>query len=346
MMSFNEETGQYEFPAEVRMQLQAAGKELGINTEKMIEMSRQTSKIKDIKMKVAGDIDPDVAEAVAGMAKFDSNQKKWQVDFGGEKIDIGDSSGLQEAIKGGLLDQTKTDSDIFKDIAKNTLTMSQSVANIGKAGTETIATESGAYEAVQEQLKGTIGKMEVEYMATAKKIAEKLDVKQLLEDSGLGEGKDALAKSIELAAITPITMLREALDNGIDITNMDQLDGVLDRLEGVLDKSLPSKGGNNNSNPTPQKGGGKIAVNNFTKQTYPEDSLVMAGGTQSGGNNSTPTNINISINGKLDLSSKETTASVDVTNLDIQEFVKMEITNSLNGANYSGGKVGSSLNTA
>ena len=64
-------------------------------------MSRQTSKIKDIKMKVAGDIDPDVAEAVAGMAKFDSNQKKWQVDFGGEKIDIGDSSGLQEAKKGG-----------------------------------------------------------------------------------------------------------------------------------------------------------------------------------------------------------------------------------------------------
>ena len=47
MMTFNNETGQYEFPAEVRMQLKAAGEQLGINTDKMIEMARQTSKIKE-----------------------------------------------------------------------------------------------------------------------------------------------------------------------------------------------------------------------------------------------------------------------------------------------------------
>ena len=43
MMQFNEETGQYEFPAEVRMQLKSAGEQLGINTNKMIDMARQTS---------------------------------------------------------------------------------------------------------------------------------------------------------------------------------------------------------------------------------------------------------------------------------------------------------------
>jgi predicted transcriptional regulator len=41
MMQFNEETGEYEFPAEVRMQLKSAGEQLGINTDKMIEMARQ-----------------------------------------------------------------------------------------------------------------------------------------------------------------------------------------------------------------------------------------------------------------------------------------------------------------
>ena len=51
MMQFNAETGEYEMPAEVRMQLKAAGDQLGINTEKMVEMARMTSKIKDIKMK-------------------------------------------------------------------------------------------------------------------------------------------------------------------------------------------------------------------------------------------------------------------------------------------------------
>ena len=35
MMTFNDETGQYEFPAEVRMQLKSVeGEQLGINTDK------------------------------------------------------------------------------------------------------------------------------------------------------------------------------------------------------------------------------------------------------------------------------------------------------------------------
>ena len=50
MLQFNEESGRYELPAEARMQLKAAGDQLGINTEKMVEMARQSSKIKDLKM--------------------------------------------------------------------------------------------------------------------------------------------------------------------------------------------------------------------------------------------------------------------------------------------------------
>ena len=62
MMQFNEETGEYEFPAEVRMQLKSAGEQLGINTDKMIEMSRQASKIKDIKMKFSSSLDNETRE--------------------------------------------------------------------------------------------------------------------------------------------------------------------------------------------------------------------------------------------------------------------------------------------
>jgi hypothetical protein len=44
MMTFNEETKQYDFPAEARMQLKAAGDQLGINVDKMVEMARQSKK--------------------------------------------------------------------------------------------------------------------------------------------------------------------------------------------------------------------------------------------------------------------------------------------------------------
>ena len=71
MMQFNAETGEYEFPAEVRMQLKAAGEQLGINTDSMIEMARNAAKIKDIKMNVSGNIqDEDMREGLASMARM------------------------------------------------------------------------------------------------------------------------------------------------------------------------------------------------------------------------------------------------------------------------------------
>ena len=80
MVSFNEQTGEFDFPAEARMQLQAVSKELGIGMESLTEMTRQTSKIKSIKMTVSGNIlDEDTREGIAGMARMKDG--KWVVDF-------------------------------------------------------------------------------------------------------------------------------------------------------------------------------------------------------------------------------------------------------------------------
>ena len=49
MVSFNEETGQYDLPAEARQQLQFAAEQLGVSKDNMIDLAIQSSKIKDIK---------------------------------------------------------------------------------------------------------------------------------------------------------------------------------------------------------------------------------------------------------------------------------------------------------
>ena len=62
--------------------------------------------------------------AIASMAKFDTSRGKWQVDFGGEKIDIDDSGALRSAVENGML-TTQPDEDPIKQTAHATLTTSE-----------------------------------------------------------------------------------------------------------------------------------------------------------------------------------------------------------------------------
>ena len=98
MMTFNEETGQYDFPAEARMQLKSAGEQLGINVDSMIEMARQTSKIKDAKMELSGSMfSDDEMDAIASMSRIEDGEFK--VDFrdeNGDKV----SKSIDELTKG------------------------------------------------------------------------------------------------------------------------------------------------------------------------------------------------------------------------------------------------------
>ena len=71
MVMFNEKSQEYEILPEARQQLKFVGEQLGFSVDQMTEMARQSSKIKDIKMDVSGDIaDEDTREALAGMARI------------------------------------------------------------------------------------------------------------------------------------------------------------------------------------------------------------------------------------------------------------------------------------
>lgn len=155
MVSFNEETGEFDFPPEARMQLQAVSKELGIGMDSLTEMTRQASKIKSIKMNVSGNVlDENLREGIAGMARMKDG--KWKVDFeeGGQTItrSIDDLTNEQAKL---VLDQEKefsdkTEKDFLSEIALNTQTFSEKIKNIGDSQQYGFAAEMDVYSVTMD----------------------------------------------------------------------------------------------------------------------------------------------------------------------------------------------------
>jgi len=168
MVSFNEQTGEFDFPAEARMQLQAVSKELGIGMDSLTEMTRQTSKIKSIKMNVSGNIlDEDMREGIAGMARMKDG--KWVVDFaeGGKtftkSIDELTSEQAKLVMDQEKENKDKTDTDYLREIALYTQTFSEKVANITESQQFGFAAEMDVYGTTMDAfLKDTIDTYKVE----------------------------------------------------------------------------------------------------------------------------------------------------------------------------------------
>ena len=157
MLQFNEESGRYELPAEARMQLKAAGDQLGINTEKMVEMARQSSKIKDLKMKFTAIGDNDMKENLASLAKFSEEKGEFVIQHNGEELGLNEiSDGMAEEIMDANANEGKTDSDLFKNIAINTQTMSEQLASLKESSMATIAGTTDLYEITAEQMKKSL----------------------------------------------------------------------------------------------------------------------------------------------------------------------------------------------
>ena len=156
MMQFNEETGEYEFPAEVRMQLKAAGEQLGINVGSMIEMARQTSKIKDIKMKFTSIGDDDMRENLASLARYSEESGEFVVQHNGEELGL---DSITDGMAEEIMKENQTSDENLSDIAINTKTMSDQIANFRKAADVEVATTTNIYELTAAQMEGPFKQM-------------------------------------------------------------------------------------------------------------------------------------------------------------------------------------------
>jgi len=195
MVSFNEQTGEFDMPAEARMQLQAVSKELGIGMDSLTEMTRQASKIKSIRMDVSGNIlDEDMRDGIAGMARMKDG--KWVVDFeeGGEMLTKSiDDLSLEQAKL--LVDQKKefedkSEKDLLQDIALNTQTFSERMKNVQSSRQYDFAGQIGVYETTME---GFLDETITTYDDGLKNMFSALN-KSIGDNGGIGQVmKDAFA---------------------------------------------------------------------------------------------------------------------------------------------------------
>jgi len=155
MMQFNEETGEYEFPAEARMQLKAASEQLGVNLDQMIDVARQASKIKDIKMKVSSNIvDDDMREGLASLARLDKSGN-WVIDIAGQDEPLKlEDVGMEEAAE--IMSAPKDADEAIMDMAYNSMTTNDILSNILEAMKTGYVAETNVYEITEDVLRPSV----------------------------------------------------------------------------------------------------------------------------------------------------------------------------------------------
>ena len=218
MLQFNEVSGEYELPAEARMQLKSAGDQLGINTEKMVEMARQTSKIKDLKMKFTAIGDNDMKENLASLAKFSEEKGEFVIQHNGEELGLDEvnESMVDEIMKANANDG-KTDSDLFKNIAINTQTMSEQLVSLKESGMAAVAGTTDLYEITAENMKASlITPMKLQMDAAIGSFKESFDPAQLFDTDEWKNTTSDFGKTLRKQTDETIDYIEELINKKVN----------------------------------------------------------------------------------------------------------------------------------
>jgi len=154
MVAFNEETGQYELPAEARQQLSFVADQLDLAKENVIDMAFQSSKMKDIKLSVGGDFTEEQLDKISSIAKYKDGQ--WKIDVEGQSVAIDelDSSRLEKA-----LEAPTTEKDAAIETAKASMTTNQHLEALLNTARTGIAIETKFYEAIEKGISPNVSQM-------------------------------------------------------------------------------------------------------------------------------------------------------------------------------------------
>lgn len=336
MMQFNEETGEYEFPPEVRMQLKSAGEQLGINTEKMIEMARQTSKIKDIKMKFSSVDDNDMRENLASLAKYSEEKGEFVIQHKGEELGLDKiTDGMAEEI---MKENQSSDANL-KDIAVNTQVMADRMSNFKESKEAQIATATNLYEIMADEVfseDGLFGKLKDNVDAFTKPYIEKA------AQFFASEIGDTDTKSFN-DTLTAMQDLGKEIKEGV-IKSLEDLNKKLQDFDVII-----SKGQGSNTDVINKKdlvslpgSNGRVLSGEFGSFSLDDRDLIVAGDPNKllGGNSSgLPSKMefgNLNISGRIEIVSPNGSA----TNLDMSSLkpqIEKMIINHMNGTFRDGG---------
>ena len=339
MLQFNEETGEYELPAEARMQFQALDKQLNLGVDNMIEMSRQAAKIGDIKMKFTSVGDDEMKESLASIAKFKDGKFVIETEeFGDLGLDQ-----ITDDMAETIMKEQQTSEESLRDIATNTKVMSEQIKNMQAGAEYKVAGLTNIYELTADEIAPVLQNMKDGIGNLADTFID--NSKSFIDDMFKNSGDE---KSVLDDAMTEMDNLKNQIKDKV-ITSFGDLVSSSKKLEETLNAVGGGSGGGNTGGADPfddfmvRSDGGVI---NFTNQ----DDII---GAKKGGpldklmdkslsipnNTSMPSKIEF---GKLDISGKIEITSPDGSskNMDMEsikpQLIKTIISH-LNGTFRNGG---------
>ena len=337
MMLFNEETGEYELPAEARMQFEAMSEQLGLSSDKMIEMSRQASKIKDIKMNFTSVGDDEMKESLASMAKFKDGKFVIETEKFG---DLGLDQVTDDMAK-TIMEENQTSEESLRDIATNTKIMTTRMGNLEAGAEAKVAGLTNIYELTADEVAPLIDSMKDSMDGLATEYIKKADVfigDMFKENSGGKNVIDStmeemgnLATEIKDGTIKSLQDLRKEIKN---ITETGDYKGS-DGSNGTVDFNIPE-----NEDFLMRSSG---EVTSFTseddivgaKKGGPIDKL-FGSGLPSNNSSSKVEFGSLNITGRIELVSPDgSTNSMDMTS--IKPTIEKTIISHLNGTFRNGG---------
>jgi hypothetical protein len=338
MMTLNEETGQYDFPAEARMQLKAAGDQLGINVDSMIEMTRQSTKISDVKKKLSmtGAFSDKEMEGIANMARMEGGEFKVDMyDEAGNKmsksIDELNSSDVEMLMK-----SPQGEEDYMGKMIENSMTTNELLEAINDSFQKAFVGETDLYKLYEKGSEETM--VAIREMTTK----STTDVINIMQDTFAGELTKLGVDSVEeldkkmAESIKGMTSFIEGgdkfdiesknIDLFTDITNFQPSD---DKQDKRTDKQIvDGKAEDLLSYP----GGERTVTGSFGSLSLDSRDMLLAGDPKKIGGSQTATNtssemkvsgtatINVNINSNTDISSN---MEGQITNKIIEVYQKI-----------------------
>ena len=341
MIQFNEKTGEYEFPPEARMQLKSVGTQLGINVDNIIDMAKQSSKIKDIKMNVSGNIqDEDMREGLASMAKMKDG--KWIVDFEGKEIGI-DEIGVGLAEK--ILAAPKNEEEAILEMSINSKTTNEILDNILKSMKTGLVAKVNVYELTEDILRPGMTEL-------IKGVQKQVDVSvESLQKTEFGKFRENMLEQSGQMGINAGTKMTEIFSknlaeelNKIEWETVFDFDATLNPKFGADTEKVVVGQENENDDFILRSSG---QVTSFTneddiigaKKGGPLDKLMDRGLPNNMMATATPTKMefgNLNISGRIEIVSPDgSTKNMDMSTLKPQ--IEKMIINHMNGTFRNGG---------
>ena len=333
MMQFNEETGEFDMPAETRMQLQSTAEQLGLSYDNMVKMSKQSAKISKIKTEFVSVGDDEMKESLASMAKFKDGR------FVIETEEFGDL-GLDEVTDGmvdSIMKENQTQEENLRDIATNTKVMSEQIENMREGGEAKVAGLTNIYELTADEMAPQLQKMKEGIGKLGDSFIDKADV--FISDMF----KDTKGKSKVDETLNSMSQLGQEIKDGTinAFKNLNQkiieTEHAFGRPGGGTEDGIPA------SDMVSMPGsGGRVLTGEFGSFSLDDRDLIVAGDPKklAGGNSSTtPTKMefgNINISGRIEIVSPDgSTNNMNMSSLKPQ--IEKMIISHMNGSFRNGG---------